>query len=147
MHTYCNLRRANNTITASTIEIEGLKGLKGIVLFGEGLVTSGYLHTLPRSRLEGILHEGPLAGGEAEPDGKQRGGPGAAPAPPHRAASPRVAAPRSDAHAAQGGGRGGLSESMESSNEAQIEIRYVFYAPPYETMWHQHARVSYIPQM
>ena len=112
-------------MTGPTIEIKGSKGLKGIVQVAEGMVTSGYLHTLRRSRLEGIIHEGLLARGEAEPDGKQRGGPGAAPAPPHRAASPRVAAPRSDAHAAQGGGRGGLSESMESLNEAQIEIRFV----------------------
>ena len=108
VHTYCNLRRSNNTITDTSIDIEGLKGLKGIVQITFPMVRSGYLHTLRRSRLEGILHEGLLAGGEAEPDGKQRGGSGAAPAPPHRAASPRVAAPRSDAHAAQGGGRGGL---------------------------------------
>ena len=108
VHTYCNLRRVDRTITVTKVDIEGLKGLNWIVLFGEGLVTSGYLHTLPRSRLEGILHEVLLAGGEAEPDGKQRGGPGAAPAPPHRSAAPRAPSPRSDAHAAQGGGRGGL---------------------------------------
>ena len=88
----------------TTIEIEGLKGLNGIVQITFSMVRSGYLHTLPRSPLEGILHEGPLAGGEAEPDGKQRGGPGAAPAPPHRPAAPRAPAPRSDPHAAQGGG-------------------------------------------
>ena len=72
MRTYCNQRRTNRRILSPTIEIEGLKGLNGIVLFGEGLVTSGYLHILPRNRLEGILHEVLLAGGEAEPDGKQR---------------------------------------------------------------------------
>ena len=108
VHTYCNLRRMSRSETVTTIEIEGLKGLKGIVRLTFSMVRSGYLHTLPRSRLEGILHEGLLAGGEAEPDGKQRGGPGAAPAPPHRPAAPRAPSPRPDPHAAQGGGRGGL---------------------------------------
>ena len=88
--------------------MEGWKGLNGFGCYGFWMVRSGYLHTLRRSRLEGILHEGLLAGGEAEPDGKQRGGPGAAPAPPHRPAAPRAPSPRSDPHAAQGGGRGGL---------------------------------------
>ena len=60
----------SRTITGTTIEIEGLKGLKGIVRITFSMVRSGYLHTLRRSRLEGIIHEGLLARGEAEPDGK-----------------------------------------------------------------------------
>ena len=129
-HTYCNLRSWNNTITDTSIEIQGSKGLDGIVLFEKGLVTSGYLHTLPRSRLEGVLHEGLLAGGEAEPDGRQRGVPGAAPAPPHRPAAPRAPSPQPDAHAAQGGGRGGHLSEHGAQTRPQIEIRYDFYCPP-----------------
>ena len=126
----CNLRRLSRTITVTTIEIKGSKGLKGIVRVAEGMVTSGYLHTLPRSRLEGVLHEGLLAGGEAEPDGKQRGGPGAAPGPPHRPAAPRAPSPQPDAHAAQGGGRGGHLSEHGAQTRPEIEIRYVFYCPP-----------------
>ena len=100
MHTYCNLRRLNDTITAPTIEIKGLKGLKGIVLFGFSMVRSGYLHTLRRSRRSRERSRAHLEGGEAEPDGNQRGGPGAAPGLPHRPAAPRAPSPRPDAHAA-----------------------------------------------
>ena len=104
-HTYCNLRSINRTITDTTTEIEGLKGLNGIVRITFSMVRSGYLHILPRSRLEGILHEVLLAGGEAEPDGNQRGGPGAAPAPPRRPAAPRAPPPRPHPLAAQGARR------------------------------------------
>ena len=130
MHTYCNLRKMSRRILSPKVGIEGLKGLNGFGLLTFSMVRSGYLHTLPRSRLEGVLHEGLLAGGEAEPDGKQRGGPGAAPGPPHRPAAPRAPSPQPDAHAAQGGGRGGVLSEHGAQTRPEIEIRYVFYCPP-----------------
>ena len=124
------LRRFWRRITVTTVDIEGLKGLNGFGLHTFSIKRAGYLHTLPRSRLEGILHEGLLAGGEAEPDGRQRGVPGAAPAPPHRPAAPRAPSPQPDAHAAQGGGRGGHLSEHGAQTRPQIEIRYDFYWPP-----------------
>ena len=108
MHIEVHRRFMSRRMTDTKGSTGALRGFLGFVRVEKGLVSSGYLHTLRRSRLEGIIHEGLLARGEAEPDGKQCGGPGAAPAPPHRPAAPRAPSPRPDAHAAQGGGRGGL---------------------------------------
>ena len=92
-------------ITVTSIRGEGLKGLKGIVQVAKGLVTSGYLHTLRRSRRSRGSSPGHVEGGEAEPDWNQLGGLGAAPAPPRRPAAPRAPLPRPDPLADQGARR------------------------------------------
>ena len=110
----CNLRRINPTMTDTSIEIKGSTGWKGIVLFRCSMVCSGYLHILRRSRRSREMSRAHLEGGEAEPDGKQRGGPGAAPGPPLRPAAPRAPSPRPDAHADQGARRPAISARLHA---------------------------------
>ena len=110
----CNLRRLSRTITVTTIEIKGSTGLKGIVRVRCSMVCSGYLHILRRSRRSREMSRAHLEGGEAEPDGKQRGGPGAAPGPPLRPAAPRAPSPRPDAHADQGARRPAISARLHA---------------------------------
>ena len=126
----CNQRQTNSGITMTKGSTEGLTGLHGIVQLTFSSFCAGYLHTLPRSRLEDILHEGLLEGGEAEPDGNQRGGPGAAPGPPHRPAAPRAPSPRPHPHAAGGARRQPAQPVATDLKSRSQAIRYVFFTPP-----------------
>ena len=126
----CNLRRLSRTITVTTIEIKGSTGLKGIVRVRCSMVCSGYLHTLRRSRRSRRSSAGHLEGGEPEPDGNQRGGPGAAPAPPLRPAAPRAPSPRPHPHAAGGARRQPAQPVAIDLKSRSQAIRYVFFTPP-----------------
>ena len=113
-HLDCILRSWSRTITDTTIGIEGSTGLEGIVQVRCSMVCSSYLHTLRRSRRSREMSRAHLEGGEPEPDGKQRGGPGAAPGPPLRPAAPRAPSPRPDAHADQGARRPAISARLHA---------------------------------
>ena len=124
-HLDCNLRRLSSTIVTTTIDLKGSKGLKGIVQLRCSMVRSGYLHILRRSPRSREMSRAHLEGGEAEPDGKQRGGPGAAPGPPRRPAAPRAPSPRPDAHADQGARRPAISAGLHALKCRSQAIKYV----------------------